>query len=106
MTQNEKDRKIVNQALVVCKIAKANGVKDDNTIALVIELADRLLAERENADGVYRCEVEVVEPLSDDNSFEKEKSRAFEYLDDSHDFLPSPTIKKGIWIPVEEGLIE
>ncbi|MBC2293739.1 hypothetical protein HCC36_10915 [Listeria booriae] len=90
MTQNEKDRKIVNQALVVCKIAKANGVKDDNTIALVIELANRLLTERENAQIVY---YDTDPELPANIEFWSEGRMQ------GYGINPTSDFKKGVWIP-------
>ncbi|MBC6134292.1 hypothetical protein HB825_05500 [Listeria booriae] len=98
MTQNEKDRKIVNQALVVCKIAKANGVKDDNTIALVIELANRLLTERENAETVYKFSGKVPNMFS-----LGERQIIWGDVDGTNMKLPVEEGQQGVWIPVEEA---
>ncbi|MBC1523589.1 hypothetical protein HB884_05135 [Listeria booriae] len=93
-SQNEKDRQQIEALRLFMDM--------NDTQKVLFEIADRLLAEREKAELVYQQEVEITEPFSDESGSEKEISLVFEYTGCNHDFLSSPTTKKGIWIPVEE----
>ncbi|MBC2239777.1 hypothetical protein [Listeria booriae] len=103
MTQNEKDREFLD----MCASNRENGwcidtMGDEGD--MLYEIANRLLAERENAETVYQYATKVEEPWSsEDNYYPKEQGLITTYSDGSHDFIHSTTTKKGIWIPVEEA---
>ncbi|MBC1615325.1 hypothetical protein HB904_03950 [Listeria booriae] len=104
MTQN--DREMVNKAIELCDIACRGGLGkvNNNPLVQTVLLADRLLKERENAETVYQYATKVGEPWSsEDNYYQKEQGLITTYSDGSHDFIHSTTIKKGIWIQVEEA---
>lgn len=92
MTQNEKDRETVNQALGVCRIALAQGVNEDAPMIQAIRIADKLLKERENAEVVYK--------QIDPNSMINIGFWTKEEIQECVPMIPTNVFnfKKGVWI--------
>ncbi|EUJ51817.1 hypothetical protein [Listeria rocourtiae] len=93
MTQNEKDRKIVNQALVVCKIALGTGVDEDAPMIQAIRIADKLLTERENAEEGY---------LHDASKVGYQDACSTRFINNKENYNGNPGIK-GVWIAIKDG---
>ncbi|MBC1616404.1 hypothetical protein HB904_09400 [Listeria booriae] len=67
MTQNEKDRAIVNRALEMCNVAQRGlGRCDNNFLIQAVEIADRLLAEREILEKMNESQKMLLWHLRDD----------------------------------------
>lgn len=88
MTQNEKDRKIVNQALDSCVVG------DTDLICEAVRIADRLLTERENAEDGYLHDPSVL------LSFRDQHSTCYFNKQECWNGIRG---KKGVWIPDGEA---
>ncbi|MBC2190518.1 hypothetical protein [Listeria booriae] len=95
MTQNEKDRELLDEVFYQMRDGGTQIINDVSKVQLakLFDLAHRLLTERENAEVVYK--------LND-----KKRAETHYYKNTSYLYNDEFKQEKGIWIPIEEGLIE
>ncbi|MBC1523750.1 hypothetical protein HB884_05960 [Listeria booriae] len=88
-SQNEKDREWLNY--VDEHLIKKSNISPENFVLFEVwRLADRFLAELENAETVYKIH-------------DKKRSVTHYFKNVSHLYNDEFTQEKGVWIPVEEA---
>ncbi|MBC6163314.1 hypothetical protein HB999_07515 [Listeria booriae] len=113
MTENEKDRELLDEVFYQMRDGGTQIINDVSKVQLakLFDLAHRLLTEREKAETVYRAKMldnSKDYHMSDLSDFikEPEKYSIRGYYPDEPFFTGDVVIEKGIWVPIEEGLIE
>ncbi|MBC1499383.1 hypothetical protein HB943_02120 [Listeria weihenstephanensis] len=88
MTQNEKDREIMDTALEFVFSMGLEGLELDERISDAVLLANRLLTERENAEVIYR---------------DSRAHSEFWTEDEIRGYKNHMKFTKGVWIPDREA---